>query len=195
MSFASYIRAGRSYERVSTVLNANGFAYTGPVAASTVARDRGTALHEDIASFFAQTPSVPGRDMHLFHAFLRDKPHYRMDMFETPVFSDTYGVAGTLDALFYDTERNVHVLVDWKRAKYLYHESAQRYQMQLSMYSLFLLEDRGITVSDMYLVLLHSDNATYKMEQVPYLDPTTLLGANLLRRDFGDVNEGDMRGE
>ena len=149
-----YSRNGRLFGQVSQVLNLD-FPYTGPTTGSTEARDKGTALHAMIDCRLTTGMKSGHPEMAQFEAFLADHPFLTAVMHERPIFSETHGIAGTPDAIFYCAETDRYVLADWKRIRGLYPSSAVRYQMQLNLYKQFVLEDLGMKIDDMVHILFY----------------------------------------
>ncbi len=73
-------------------------------------------------------------------------------------------LAGTIDALFRDTQSNYYI-VDWKRtARAITGTRLKQYSLQLSIYAILLKQSRNIDVHDnLYLVRLSPDTATYEL--------------------------------
>lgn len=171
-----YQRNGRSFYRVSNVV---AFKHPFTTTQNTVARDKGTALHEEISRYYHDQPLTNNPDFYLFETFAKAHPHYVPLMNERTLYSEKLGIAGTIDMLFYDAENGEYVLVDWKRTRGVFSTSALRYQIQLSLYRDLLLEDAHTQIDRMVLVALHPCNKTFKTVDVPYEDQTELVTAFL----------------
>jgi hypothetical protein len=86
--------------------------------------------------------------------------------------SDTaWRIAGTVDALFLHRTSGRRMLVDWKRTKCLWPESAETYQLQLSIYAAILARNAQ-PVDVMALALFHPANASFEWVVVPPIDVT-----------------------
>lgn len=168
-----YSREGVAYARVSTLLDTR-WPFTG---SGTSASDLGTRMHAAIDAHLGAPQTRPWQTPELRHfgRFLSDHPELACIGHEFPVYDIALRVAGTCDALFYDTTTSNMVLVDWKRTRGLYPTSAERYQMQLSIYAHLIKVRYRVDIDSAMLVLLHPDNDTYKAIVVPLLDPIDFM--------------------
>jgi hypothetical protein len=168
-----YWREGVSYARVSTLLDTR-WPFTG---GQSTASDLGTRMHAAIDAYLAAPTEIAWQTSELGHfgQFVRDHPELVCIGHEFPVFDPLLRVAGTCDALFYDTITSNMILVDWKRTRGLYPSSAERYQMQLSIYANLIKGRYCVDIDSAMLVLLHPDNDTYKAIVVPLLAPVDFM--------------------
>lgn len=172
----AYVRCGVSYVRVSSLLSVRWpFQGTG-----TVHSQLGTDMHAAIDDYLGSGVRVLDTpELSYLYSFLDDNPALRCVGHEFPVFSIAACVAGTCDALFYDMESSEFILVDWKRSRALFPSSAERYQMQLSIYKALIMERYRVNVDRAMLVLLHPDNDGYRAIVVPLVDPSKFMRDSL----------------
>ncbi len=141
----------------------------------------GSKLHHDIdlaLSGEAVPVDVEAESFSQFEQFLVEHPSWKPYKTETALTSHVYKINGVADAIFEDTETDNLILVDWKRAVLTgptldYGERCLaplddcpstnfcKYTLQLNLYK-YMLEENGISVSDMYLVGFHPDNKNKK---------------------------------
>lgn len=97
---------------------------------------------------------------------------------EWEVWSEEYKLAGSIDMIFYRKSDDSYVIYDWKRSKEIKKENKWgtgygpvahlpdcnywHYTLQLNVYRWFLETYYGLKISDMYLVIMHPDNANYQ---------------------------------
>ena len=116
--------------------------------------------------------SEAGTAMHLaIEQFLHGHPEWE-------VWSEEYKLAGSIDMVFYRKSDDSYVIYDWKRSKEIKMENSWEnghaplehlpnanywhYTLQLNTYRWFLETYYGLKISDMYLIILHPDNANYQ---------------------------------
>jgi ATP-dependent exoDNAse (exonuclease V) beta subunit len=145
----------------------------------------GTAMHLAIEQFLHGhpeliEPSVLGTpEWAYFKQFWADVSGdlvpYRS---EWEVWSEEYKLAGSIDMIFYRPSDDSYVIYDWKRSKeikktnnfgtgfgpvaHLPDANYWHYTLQLNVYRWFLETYYGLKISDMYIVVMHPDNTTYK---------------------------------
>lgn len=162
-------------------------------------REQGTAMHEEIESYYLGKSVSTDSTFELFKIFANKitlKP-YRT---EWAVYDWEQKIAGTID--FVDYQNGEYIIYDWKRSDKLiaknglpiknsqYGEKAlppienlddspyYHYALQLSLYKYILEKNYGITVSKLRLGIFHpSYNKPYVLE-MPYLknEIDTLFG-------------------
>lgn len=97
---------------------------------------------------------------------------------EWEVWSEEHKLAGSIDMIFYRKSDDSYVIYDWKRSKEIKKENSfgngfgpvshlpdanyWHYTLQLNVYRWFLETFYGLRISDMYIVIFHPDNNTYK---------------------------------
>lgn len=168
-----YVIRGLHYARVSYVisqLHPSETVY--PVATSGVsAAMLGTIMHKNIedymngnkASQFELKPQLE----QFIAAHITGK--WRLFSSEERIWDAEMRIAGTVDALFVNDKTLQFMIVDWKRTRGLYPDSAIQYQLQLNIYKQILAR-MGRDVVSMGLVILHPDNTTFKWVDVPDID-------------------------
>ena len=153
-------------------------------------RDKGTAMHEKIESYYLGKPVSTDETFELFKIFANKislKP-YRT---EWAVYDWDQKIAGTID--FVDYQNGEYIIYDWKRSDKLIAKNGlpiknsqygvkalppienlddspyYHYTLQLSLYKYILEKNYGITVSKLRLGIFHpSYNKPYVLE-MPYL--------------------------
>jgi ATP-dependent exoDNAse (exonuclease V) beta subunit len=97
---------------------------------------------------------------------------------EWEVWSEEHKLAGSIDMIFYRKSDDSYVIYDWKRSKEIKKENSfgngfgpvshlpdanyWHYTLQLNVYRWFLETFYGLRISDMYIVIFHPGNNTYK---------------------------------
>ena len=94
---------------------------------------------------------------------------WRLDAAERCVSDTAWRIAGTVDALFLHRTSGKRMLVDWKRTKGLWPESAEIYQLQLNIYAAILARNAE-PVDVMALALFHPSNTAFKWVVVPAIN-------------------------
>ena len=153
-----------------------------------ISRDLGTRIHEVIESEINGLPIYiqdVEKDYQLYEQF-RDEilpsqyTGYTKVQSEAIIHDDDDLIAGTIDALYYNSERNVYMIVDWKRSKidYKYYTSTYRYKkyskhellkhlddakftkysLQVNSYAWILQNRYDMEVEHMLIVNVHPDN-------------------------------------
>lgn len=166
---------GMTPEQIKKTWNDNG------AAASTA----GTAMHLAIEQHVHGHPEIiePAVKltpewkyyMNFYEATKDDLVPYRS---EWEVWSEEHKLAGSIDMVYYRKSDDSYVIYDWKRSKEIKKENSfgtgfgpcshlpdcnyWHYTLQLNTYRWFLETHYGLKISDMYLIILHPDNANYK---------------------------------
>lgn len=174
---------GMTAEEIKKLWNDNGAAASGA----------GTAMHLAIEQFLHGHPEVidpavlDSVEWKYFKQFWADVSGdlvpYRS---EWEVWAEEYKLAGSIDMIFYRKSTGDYVIYDWKRSKeikktndwgtgfgpvaHLPDCNYWHYTLQLNVYRWFLETYYGLRISDMYLVIMHPDNDTYKRFRLNRLD-------------------------
>ena len=154
------------------------------------ARDQGTFLHEQIENYYLGLDYEETEEFDQFKNFIKDHYDLRPYRSEWRIFDDILNIAGTIDLIV--ANGNTHDIYDWKRSKkvvnfngqpieqnqwqqavgglsYIHDTSYNRYCLQQSLYKFILEKNYGITVDNMYLIVMYPDNQNYYKIKVPYL--------------------------
>ena len=149
------------------------------------ASEAGTAMHLAIEQFLHGHPELiepsvlATPEWAYFNRFWSDVSGdlvpYRS---EWEVWSEEYKLAGSIDMVFYRKSDDSYVIYDWKRSKEIKKENNWgtgfgpvahlpdanywHYTLQLNVYRWFLETYYGLKISDMYIIIMHPDNDTYK---------------------------------
>lgn len=155
------------------------------------ASQKGTAMHLEIETFFnreevveQEPPKKKSRPSQVpewtyFQNFWADcSPDLIPYRTEWEVFSEEYKLAGSIDCVFYRPSKNDYVIYDWKRSKEIKTENNWdnafapldhlpacnywQYSLQLNIYKWFLETYYGLTIGDLYLIILHPGQKNYK---------------------------------
>lgn len=155
----------------------------------------GTLMHAFIEDFYNQAgPSDDeralriGREILLFEAFARDFQVYTPYRTEWCVFDEEFKIAGSIDMVFLRDSSNPDrvCIFDWKRVPELKKRNPFQkalpplfplddcnfvhYSLQLNMYRHILQKHYGKIVEEMKLVLIHPENDSYKVHDVPIME-------------------------
>lgn len=154
------------------------------------ARDNGTFAHSCISAWLTGTGAAVAETaistsvFAQLNAFLETfSVRWVVVALERTIYSsndNVYKIAGTFDALFYDTEKNEFVLVDWKYTPYMAHFKQEKHALQLNIYAMILETMYNIPVSRAYIVQFHESLC----DGLPRVWPHTL--AHL---DYASLNE------
>ncbi len=173
-------------QKVATQI-ANGYKDSGDAASRA-----GTFLHEQIEKFYLQKPYEQPEEFRLFQQFVEE--HRNLEPFHTEwrVFDERKSIAGTIDLIV--RNGNGFDLYDWKRSKKLINPndgtpittngfqqgigglqhiddtSFNRYSIQQNIYRTILETRYGLTVNQMYLVVIHPNYDRYYKIPVARLD-------------------------
>ena len=156
-----------------------------------VAARNGTLLHQQIESYFLGKELKKTEEFHLFEQFVHDHKTLTPYRTEWRVFDEKYRIAGTIDLFAKNGDH--HEIYDWKRSEKVVNSyteepitqnqfqsgigrlsdipdtSYNRYCLQQGMYRYILENSYGISVSNMFLVVLHPSYKQYYKVEVPYL--------------------------
>jgi len=180
MSNPAYKYYGMTREQIKELWDKNRDAASGS----------GTQMHYDIECYYngipVQNDSV---EYEYFRRFLADFPHLKPYRTEWMVYYEELKLSGSIDMVFENPDGTLQIY-DWKRCKEIKHEpefnkyaetvcishlpdtNFWHYALQLNTYKTILEHKYGKTVTDLYLVCLHPDNAykTYERIRVPFLE-------------------------
>lgn len=166
---------GMSKQEIKDTWNASGKEASGS----------GTAMHLAIEQHMHGRPDVidpsvfETKEWAYYQNFWNDCGHdlvpYRS---EWEVYSEPHKLAGSIDMVYYRPSDGKYVIYDWKRSKeikttntfesgyapldHLPNTNYWHYTMQLNVYKWFLETYYGLTIGDLYLVILHPENGNYK---------------------------------
>lgn len=153
--------------------------------------NEGTYLHEQIEKYYLNQEFQRTGEFHLFEQFAKDHSHFVPYRSEWRIFDEDFHIAGTIDLITKTT--NGFELYDWKRSgkvinpfdgkpidvdtygnfgigelSHIYNTSYNQYCLQQSLYRYILEKKYDMTISNMYLVVIHPDYVTYYKVEVPY---------------------------
>ncbi len=155
------------------------------------ARDEGTFLHEQIENYYLGIDYVETEEFDQFQNFINDHNDLKPYRSEWRVYDDSLNIAGTIDLIV--SNGIAHDIYDWKRSKkvvntyngqpieqnqwqqgvgglsHIDDTSYNRYCLQQSLYKFILEKNYGLTVSNMYLIVMYPENDNYYKIKVPYL--------------------------
>jgi len=150
----------------------------------------GTKMHSNIENYYngiaVDFPEYP-----YFKNYLNDHPNLVPFRTEWCVYTSAYKIAGSIDMVYIDPKDPKKViLADWKRSKEIKMENKwekglgclseldncnyNHYCLQLNMYKIILEKSYGLTVSEMFLVIIHPDNDNYIKINVPDMTDITV---------------------
>lgn len=154
------------------------------------AAKEGTFLHEQIEKYYLDQDYEQTDEFQLFEQFVDDHPEIKPFRTEWRIFDEEHHIAGTIDLL--SKNGNGFEIYDWKRSKKVVNPvtgnpicdnrwqsgvgqlneiddtSYNRYCLQQSLYRYILEKNYGLTVNNMYLVVLYPDYDRYYKVEVPY---------------------------
>lgn len=155
------------------------------------ARDKGTFLHEQIENYYLGIDYEETEEFDQFQNFINDHNDLVPYRSEWRVYDDSLNIAGTIDLIV--TNGVNHDIYDWKRSKkvvntfsgqpieqnqwqqgigglsHIDDTSYNRYCLQQSLYKYILEKNYGLTVDNMYLIVMYPENHNYYKVEVPYL--------------------------
>ena len=153
-----------------------------------VQRNRGTLMHFHIEQYLnscvIERPYSPEFEQFLALHEQVIQDHQIPFRTELSVFSKSLNVCGQIDAIFKRLD-DTFTLWDWKRSKLLRYDSRSQmkepldhlpdvniwhYFLQLNIYRRILQEDYGLSVSAMYLGVLHPSRSQPLCVRVPLMD-------------------------
>ena len=144
------------------------------------ATTHGTNMHKSIESFYnndviehKDTPEYA-----MFEKFYEDHPNLEAYRTEWEVYDENLKIAGSIDMVYKNLDDGTYSIYDWKRSKEIkmknYFESGYgamseypncnyiHYSLQLNIYKKILQTMYGISIRDLYLVVMHPNNNNYK---------------------------------
>lgn len=155
------------------------------------AANLGTYLHEQIEKYYLKQPFEKTEEFHLFKQFVNEHSEIEPYRSEWRIFDDDHSIAGTIDLIA--KNGNGFDIYDWKRSRKvidtyagcpittdswgnrgvgklsdLHDTSYNRYCLQQSLYCYILEKNYNLRISNMYLIVLHSDYKKYYKVKVPY---------------------------
>ena len=161
------------------------------------ATTKGTAMHLAIEQYLngaeeiIETSVLQTPEWRYFKKFW-DKFGKDLTPFRTEweVWSEEYRLTGSIDMIFYRKSDNTYLIYDWKRSKEIKSANAfgqkgfypldhlpdtnyWHYSLQLNVYRWFLETHYGLTISEMYLLILHEDNTSYQRIPVNRMEEET----------------------
>lgn len=125
---------------------------------SRKAADRGTLIHENCENFLLGKPQTftmfQGEEKKMFLSLMPVlKSIQEVHALETPLYSDTLKVAGTVDLIARLSDDKMYIL-DWKTSgRYKSKDDIHGYFIQCSAYALMFYERTGIVVKDMKIAM------------------------------------------
>lgn len=174
---------GMTKEQIKALWNENG----------RIASEAGTKMHLAIEMFMNDATHLIPDDVlesvewKYFKKFWKDHGDdlepWRM---EYEVFIEEIKLAGSIDAIFRRKSDGKYLIYDWKRSKEIKTENTFQsglapldhlpdcnywhYSLQLNVYRYILEKYYGLEVADMYLVIMHPDNKSYKRMRLNRMD-------------------------
>jgi len=166
----------------------------------------GTQTHDDIEKFYngldVQNDTL---EFQYFKKFVADHPELVPYRTEWMIYYEELKISGSIDMVFENPDGTIQIY-DWKRTKEIKHEDTfgkfamtpcishlpdtnfWHYSLQLNVYKTILEHKYGKKVTDLYLVVVHPDNAynTYERIKVPFLDKEL---ADLVKLRLAEVQE------
>lgn len=159
------------------------------------ARDKGTFVHEQIEKYFLNEKYEKTEEFYQFDQFIND---HNLNIYRTEwrIFCEDYNFAGTIDLVVKNNDGSYHIY-DWKRSKKVINEyngtpitknkwqngigklshlddtSYNRYSLQQNMYRYILETKYGISISKIYLVIIHPIYKRYYKVEVPRMQKET----------------------
>lgn len=152
----------------------------------------GTYLHEQIEKYYLKKPFQEPEEFRLFRRFVDDHPSLEPFRSEWRIFDESHRIAGTIDLIV--KNGNGLDIYDWKRSEKIVDAntglpitvdtwgkrgvgglsdisdtSYNRYCLQQSLYRYILEKNYGISILNMYLVVLHPKYDRYYKVEVPYM--------------------------
>ena len=159
------------------------------------AANKGTFLHEQIENYYLKQPYKETDEFYQFLNFVKEHNDLKPYRSEWRIFDETHNIAGTIDLLV-ENDNGSFDIYDWKRSKKVVNQyngqiikedtwgntgigilrhiddtSYNRYELQQNLYRHILEEKYGIKISDMYLIVMHTDEGytNYHKVKVPHL--------------------------
>jgi ATP-dependent exoDNAse (exonuclease V) beta subunit len=152
------------------------------------ASEKGTAMHANIENYYNNIESDDGSiEYEYFKRFVEDNPDLKAYRTEWCVYDEDEKVCGSIDMIFENPDGTLQIC-DWKRVKNIEYDgfndkcspvyelrhvpdtNFHHYSIQLNIYKYLLEKNYNKKVSNLFLVVLHPDNACYNRIEVPVLD-------------------------
>ncbi len=148
----------------------------------------GTKLHLEIEHFYnCMEHDINSTEFSYFKQFVHEHSNLEIYRTEWLIFDEYKRMTGTIDAVFIDKTDNTFVLCDWKRVEQIHEHSNNNicgkppvnhmqdtnyshYCLQLNLYKKILESYYDIKIKELFLVILHPKNPTYKKINVPVLE-------------------------
>ena len=150
----------------------------------------GTLMHLNIEQYYngldVQNDSI---EFTYFRNFLADFPQLEPYRTEWCVFHEELKLSGSIDMVFRDRDTGEFLIYDWKRSKEIEYEPAYgkktshvpclsdmpdcnfwHYSLQLNTYRYILETKYNMTISGMYLIVLHPENYPKTYDRVKVHD-------------------------
>jgi hypothetical protein len=179
---------GMTKEQIKAMWNENG----------RIASEAGTKMHLAIEMFMNDATHLIPDDVlasvewkyftKFWKDFGDDLEPWRM---EYEVFIEEIKLAGSIDAIFRRKSDGKFLIYDWKRSKEIKTENNFQsglapldhlpdcnywhYSLQLNVYRYILENYYNMEVADMYLVIMHPDNKSYKRMRLNRMDDEVAL--------------------
>ena len=142
----------------------------------------GDYMHKSIEMFY-NNKEIKNNSIEYVYFKKFQKDHEEMGLIpyrtEWKVYDEELELAGAIDMMFIDSNKNLHIY-DWKRSKeikkqpfdlndfgckestsHLPNTNFWHYSLQLNIYKAILEKNYGVTVKDLYLIVIHPKNETY----------------------------------
>lgn len=148
-------------------------------------RDRGTQLHKLIEEYETTNEiSHSMKNLVEFEQYIHFKEEFsNLEILknEYVIFDEELGVAGTVDCIAKDTQRDELYIFDWKRVKeiketsqdnalypleHLANTNYWKYALQLNMYKYMLEKWYNISINGLYIVQFHEELDNFNVVKV-----------------------------
>lgn len=147
----------------------------------------GTTLHKQIENYYNQL-TIDNPDMVEYQYFLQfhqDHIENKLIPFRTEweVYDRDIELAGSIDMIYKNNQDGTYIIYDWKRCSNFKEENSfesgfaplehipncnkWHYSLQLNIYKYMLEKNYQIKISGMNLLILHPNNASYRIVKVP----------------------------
>ena len=142
------------------------------------AASNGTMMHENIENYYnGDTHETSSREFKMFSNYVDDHPGLSPFRTEWVIFDSESKVCGSVD-MIYKSQSGKYIMADWKRSKEIKKENMYQrgkdsnvshlddcnfvhYSLQLGIYKYILQKNYGIEIEDMFIVVLHPNQAVY----------------------------------
>ena len=169
------------------------------------ASEAGTAMHLGIEMYhngaeeLIEPPVKETKEWQYFQNYWKecgdDLVPYRT---EWEVWSEEHKLAGSIDMVYYRKSDGKYVVYDWKRSKdikttndfetgyapvdHLPNTNYWHYTLQLNVYKWILETYYGLEIADLYLVILHPDQPSYRRMRLNHLQEEVEMMIECRRR-------------